>query len=116
MWVGLQPFAHACGQKDACAQNPNRLELQLPEMTVAGLREGSLGTLSEDEDHLRRWRAILRNFRKRTTAGMWVMNPLTRARVLSKHLRYSLAGKLGDDAKAYQERSVAKAIAEAEGK
>ena len=74
---------------DCCSQNQDRLALQLPEMRQEGLREGKLGTLSEDETHLRVWRAVIRYFRKQTTAGVWVLNPSSRVRGFYKNIRYS---------------------------
>jgi hypothetical protein len=90
VWADLRPVRHRCkGQIDCCSQNPDRLALQLPDMRPEGLREGSLGTVSEDAPHLRAWRAVIRYFRKQTTAGMWVHNPSSGARGFYKHLRYS---------------------------
>jgi hypothetical protein len=90
VWVGLQPlYCDSVGQRECLASNPNRLALQLPEMRPEGLREGRLGTLSGDETHLRVWRAIIRYFRTRTTAGAWVVNPSTRRAEYYKTIRYS---------------------------
>jgi hypothetical protein len=90
VWIDLRAVRHRCkGQMNCCSQNKDRLALQLPEMRPEGLREGDLGTLSEDEAHLRVWRAVIRYFRKQTTAGMWVLNPATRARGFYKNIRYS---------------------------
>jgi hypothetical protein len=86
VWIDLRPVRHRCkGQLDCCSQNKDRLALQLPDGSPEGLREGSLGTLSEDAVHLRVWRAVIRYFRKRTTAGMWVLNPSSLARGFYKH-------------------------------
>lgn len=90
VWIDLRAVRHRCkGQMDCCSQNKDRLALQWPEMRPEGLREGVLGTLSEDEVHLRVWRAVIRYFRKQTTAGMWVLNPSSRARGFYKNIRYS---------------------------
>lgn len=90
VWFDLQPICCQCkGQLDCCSQNQDRLELHLPYMKPEGLRTGSLGTLSEDETHLKVWRSIFRYFRKQTTAGMWVMNPSSKERGFYKPLRYS---------------------------
>jgi hypothetical protein len=90
VWIDLRPLRHRCqGQLDCCSQNKDRLALHLPDRRPEGLREGSLGTLSEDPAHLRVWRAVIRYFRKQSTAGMWVLNPPSRARGFYKHLRYS---------------------------
>jgi hypothetical protein len=90
VWIDLRAVHHQCkGQMDCCSQNKDRLALDLPEMRPAGLREGDLGTLSEDETHLRVWRAIIRYFRKQTTAGMWVLNPSSRAQGFYQNIRYS---------------------------
>jgi hypothetical protein len=90
VWIDLRPVRHLCkGQLDCCSRNRDRLALQLPETRPEGLRGGTLGTVSEDEAHLRAWRAVIRYFRKQTTAGMWVLDPSSRARGFYKHLRYS---------------------------
>jgi hypothetical protein len=90
VWIDVRPVRHRCkGQMDCCSQNQDRLALQLPDSRPEGLREGRLGTLSEDEAHLRVWRAVIRYFRKQTAAGMWVLNPSSRARGLYKNIRYS---------------------------
>jgi len=90
VWIDLRPVRHRCkGQLDCCSQNPDRLALQLPDRRPEGLREGRLGTLSEDEAHLRVWRAVIRYFRKQTTAGVWVVNESSGARGLYKNIRYS---------------------------
>lgn len=90
VWIDMQPVRQHCkGQMDCCSQNQDRLALQLPEMRPEGLRQGNLGTLSEDETHLRVWRAVIRYFRKQTTAGVWVLNPSSRARGFYKNIRYS---------------------------
>jgi hypothetical protein len=90
VWIDLQPVRHNCkGQLSCCSKNQDRLALHLPEMRPEGLRAGNLGTVSEDEGHLKVWRSIIRYFRKQTTAGMWVMNPSSGARGLSKNIRYS---------------------------
>lgn len=90
VWIDLRPLRHDCkGQMDGCDQNQDRLALQLPELRPEGLREGSLGTLSQDEGHLRIWRAVIRYFRQQTTTGVWVLNPASGARGLSRNIRYS---------------------------
>jgi len=65
------------------------LELRLPEMRREGLSEGCLGTIGEDETHLKTWRSIIRYFREHTTSGVWVMNPSSKARGVYKDHRYS---------------------------
>jgi hypothetical protein len=90
VWMDLRPVRHECrGQADFCDQNRDRLALMLPEVGPDGMREGDLGTLSEDPARLRVWRAVIRYFRQRTTAGMWVLNPDSGARGFYKHFRYS---------------------------
>jgi hypothetical protein len=90
VWIDLRPVRDQCeGQKDCCSQNQDRLALQLPEIRPEGLREGNLGTLSEDEAHLRVWRAIIRYFRTQTATGVWVFNPSSGARGFYKNIRYS---------------------------
>src|SRR4051812_682151 len=54
VWIDLRPVRHrGNGQLDCCSKNPDRLELQLPNTQPKGLQAGRLGTLSEDEAHLR---------------------------------------------------------------
>lgn len=90
VWLDLRPIRHNCkGQMECCSQNQDRLALQLPEVRPEGLREGNLGTVSQDEAHLRVWRAVIRYFRKQTTAGVWVLNPSSGARGFYKNIRYS---------------------------
>jgi hypothetical protein len=90
VWIDLRPVRHQCkGQLDCCDKNHDRLALQLPQLGPEGLREGSLGTLAADEVHLRVWRSIIRYFRGHTTAGVWVVNPASNARVFYNRIRYS---------------------------
>ncbi len=90
VWIDLRLVRHKCkGQLDCCSQNRDRLALQLPDRRPEGLREGRLGTLSEDEAHLRVWRAVIRYFRKQTSAGVRVVNESSEARGLYKNIRYS---------------------------
>jgi hypothetical protein len=67
----------------------DRLALDFPHMHDGFLREGCLGTLSEDPLRLKLWRSLIRYVRSRTISGMWVHNPDTGAKGLYKHLRYS---------------------------
>jgi len=90
VWIDLRPVRHPCkGQLDCCSKNPDRLELQLPDRRPEGLREGRLGTLSEDAAHLRVWRAVIRYFHKQSIAGVWVVNASSGARGFSNKIRYS---------------------------
>jgi hypothetical protein len=90
LWIDLKPLSLGRkGQFDCGSKNRDRLGLDLPEMRPEGMCQGNLGTLSEDEAHLKVWRSIMRYFRKQTTSGMWVMNPDSKARGFYKDLRYS---------------------------
>lgn len=90
VWIDLHPLIHDCrGQAECCDKNKDRLGLELPKTTEYGIGDWILGSLSEDDVHLRVWRSIIRYFRKKTTSGMWVLNPTTGARAFYKHLRYS---------------------------
>ncbi len=90
IWVGLGSFnTRYRSHLDCVDKHPNRLVVQLPEQRPLGLREGSLATLSQDEEHLRVWRSIIRYFRKQTTAGAWVVNPAFGTKGYYKNIRYS---------------------------
>lgn len=90
IWIDLRPVRHQCkGQLDCCSQNQDRLALQLPDQRPEGLQEGRLATVSRDEVHLRVWSAIIRYFRKQTTAGIWVVTMSPKARHFYKDVRYS---------------------------
>ncbi len=92
LWIDINPVKYDChAQGDCCGKNPNRLSFQLPQMKENGLCEGVLSTMTEDEIRLKIWKSVLRFFRSKTTAGMWVLNPHSKAKSFYKHLRYSKA-------------------------
>lgn len=90
IWIDIKPVKYDChDQKDCCEKNPNRLSFQLPEMKENGLCEGILGTVTEDQIRLKKWKSVLRFFRNKTKPGMWVFNPHNKAKGFYKQLRYS---------------------------
>src|SRR5262249_6708297 len=56
-------------------KNPNRLDINIPKMVPGGLREGGLGSVSQDPRHLSTWRKIARSLIAKTKSGMWVVHP-----------------------------------------
>jgi hypothetical protein len=76
VWIGLDALAtEGSTQMESVRQKPNRLSIHLPEIRPEGLREGMMGTLSEQPTHQKIWKAIMRHFKKNMKSGMWVCNP-----------------------------------------
>jgi len=91
VWIDTAKLDSDCsGQSDCLDKNGNRLALQLPQWTADAVRGGTLYTLTDDPGRLKVWQAALRYFRKQTTAGMWVVDPLTQAKGFYRNLRYSV--------------------------
>jgi hypothetical protein len=51
------------------------LTIHLPLLTSEGLRYGDIGTGTKDRECLRVWRAIGRDFLRRTSGGLWGVFP-----------------------------------------
>jgi hypothetical protein len=58
-------------------------------MNGEGLRQSSVSVFAKNEAEMRVWSSPLKELRLATKTGMWVVNPMSGARQLSKNSRYS---------------------------
>jgi hypothetical protein len=74
IWINLQPLnPKAMTSSELVKNNPDCLIVRLPRMAGSALREADIGTVSEEREHLRVWKQIVADLKRKTNSGMWVV-------------------------------------------
>jgi hypothetical protein len=74
VWINLEPLnANAPNTSELVANNPDCLIIRLPLLRGSTIEEGDMGTVSRKRDHLRVWKKIVAELKRKTNSGMWVV-------------------------------------------
>jgi hypothetical protein len=96
--LGLEPLDSAGRTATEVASlNPDRLDVELPRLTSKGLRAAGIGSVTQDTEALKTWRAVAKDVLDRTKAGMWIVNFSIPAKRLYPKLRYSPGAAAAED-------------------
>ena len=71
------------------AKNPNYLSIHLGKLTNEGLIQSSVGGITDNLEYAKIWRKIIKNIRKNTSTGLWIVNPNINVKEFDKNARFS---------------------------
>jgi hypothetical protein len=71
------------------SENPNYLIINLSNWTEEGLQESFLSGVTEDSILLKIWQKLVRDLRKSTSTGLWIVNPVMLTKGFSKNARFT---------------------------
>ena len=74
LWLNLEPLnPNGLDSADLARNNQDRLEIGLPKTRGSTIKEADVGTVSEEPEHLRVWKRIVADLKRKTDSGMWVV-------------------------------------------
>jgi hypothetical protein len=84
-----RPHAHYESPYDFVTKHPDCLVLDLGARTEKALNESALGFKTNDPAALSRWKAIAKDLKSQTSAGLWVTSTKASQSAFSKNLRFT---------------------------
>ena len=90
IYLGLSPPDLSITKNhDFLDKNPNYLNIHLGKISDEGLRESSVGGITNDSEVLKIWKKITANVRKETSTGLWIINPVLMKKGFEKRARFT---------------------------